>query len=112
MWTWPRSISTPTWTRKCSGSTSGTTTTVAGSPRYSARSLNDALPTGASPARSPRHRGQTMTKQPDPSPPPKKASGEERRFKNLLRKLLAVPKEEVDALEIARRKQREQRKHG
>jgi hypothetical protein len=53
-----------------------------------------------------------MTKQPDPSPPPKKASGEERRFKNLLRKLLAVPKEEVDALEIARRKQREQRKHG
>jgi hypothetical protein len=35
-----------------------------------------------------------MSKAPDPSPPPK-ASQEERRFKSLLRKLVAGPREEI-----------------
>lgn len=45
---------------------------------------------------------------PDPSPPPKD-SGETGRFKDLLRRLVRVPKEEVNAAE-ATRKRRKRRK--
>jgi hypothetical protein len=48
-----------------------------------------------------------MTKQPDPSPPPK-ASQEERQFKSLLRRLVAVPKGELDD-KMAERKRRKRR---
>ena len=47
-------------------------------------------------------------KGPDPSPPPKRTA-EDRKFFDLLKKLVQVPKGEVDALE-AKRKRRKRRK--
>ena len=48
-------------------------------------------------------------KPPDPSPPPKRTA-EDRKFFDLLKKLVQVPKGEIDALEIERRKRRKQRR--
>jgi len=47
-------------------------------------------------------------KPPDPAPPPKR-SGEDRAFRDLLKKLVAVPKKEIDEL-MAQRKRRKRRK--
>jgi hypothetical protein len=49
-----------------------------------------------------------MTKRPDPSPPPKRSS-EDRRFRGLLRKLVAVPVAEVHEKRREHRKQRRSR---
>lgn len=46
-------------------------------------------------------------KPPDPSPPPK--GSEEARFKSLLRKLVQVPKDEVDSKVVEHRKRRRRR---
>ena len=46
---------------------------------------------------------------PDPSPPPKRTA-EDRKFFDLLKKLVQVPKGEVDALEAERRKRRNRRR--
>ena len=40
---------------------------------------------------------------PDPSPPPKRTAGD-RKFFDLLKKLVQVPKDEVDAMEAERKK--------
>ena len=44
-------------------------------------------------------------KQPDPSPPPKRTA-EDRNFLDLLKKLVRVPKKEVDALVVQRTKRK------
>ena len=48
-------------------------------------------------------------KSPDPSPPPKRTS-EDRKFFDLLKKLVRVPKGEVDAMEVERRKKQRRRR--
>ncbi len=50
-----------------------------------------------------------MKKNPDPSPPPKR-SKEDRLFKSLLRKLVAVPREEIEHQHKAYRRRRKTRK--
>ena len=53
-----------------------------------------------------------MSKKPlDPSPPPK-LTAEDKKFFDLLKKLVQVPKGEVDALETERRKSRKRRRKG
>ena len=47
-------------------------------------------------------------KPPDPSPPPKRTA-EDRKFFDLLKKLVHVPKGEVDAKRAERQKQRRKR---
>ena len=47
-------------------------------------------------------------KGPDPSPPPKRTA-EDRKFFDLLKKLVAVPKEELDA-KLAEHKKRKRRR--
>jgi len=80
--------------------------TAAGSPRGSARSRVDASTTRRSPANGRwRSMASIMHKTPDPSPPPKEST-DQRRFRRLLKKLVAVPVAEIHEMRQEYRKDR------